>query len=194
MFEIVKAIHDAIRTESTLAFVLVIAALFAFLGGSTAWVVDTAYKRSQGETKIERHLSEWQRVKIISNLSRYTGQKAVILASEGVDTWSYAREFRDVLGGAGWKVRGPLPAPASAPAVDVQVSVNVRYFGSTPPEPLLTLQGTLKFVEVRCRDLLVMDPKVPPSVAVIWVVAKGTIPPSSYPPLEVRGVEIPEEF
>lgn len=46
MFELVRAIHEALGIESTWAFVLVIAAIFAFLSGGAAWIVDKGYKNS----------------------------------------------------------------------------------------------------------------------------------------------------
>src|SRR5438876_11915650 len=49
MFEIVRAIHEALHTESTLVFVLSISTVFAVLGGSVAWVVDSGYKNSRHE-------------------------------------------------------------------------------------------------------------------------------------------------
>ncbi|MGA2001472.1 MAG: hypothetical protein ABSG52_15900 [Terriglobales bacterium] len=49
MFEMVKAIHEALGIESTWAFVLVIASVFAFLSGGVAWVVDKGYKKSVQE-------------------------------------------------------------------------------------------------------------------------------------------------
>ena len=49
MFEMVKAIHEALHIESTWAFVVVIAAAFALMSGSVAWVVDQGYKNSVRE-------------------------------------------------------------------------------------------------------------------------------------------------
>jgi hypothetical protein len=46
MFEIVKAIHEALHIQSTWAFVTVIAFGCAFFGGGTAWIVDRGYKNS----------------------------------------------------------------------------------------------------------------------------------------------------
>ena len=46
MFEIVEAIHKALRIESTWAFVLVIAFGSFMVGGFFAWVVDEGYKNS----------------------------------------------------------------------------------------------------------------------------------------------------
>jgi hypothetical protein len=46
MFDIVKAFHEAFHTESTWAFVLPVAAMFAIMSGSLAWVIDKGYKKS----------------------------------------------------------------------------------------------------------------------------------------------------
>src|SRR5258708_14219779 len=53
----VKAIHEALGIESTWAFVLVIAGIFALLSGSTAWIIDTGYKRSIHEASESRNLA-----------------------------------------------------------------------------------------------------------------------------------------
>ena len=47
MWETIRAIHEALGIESTWAFVLIIAGVFAFLSGSVAWVVDRGYKNSE---------------------------------------------------------------------------------------------------------------------------------------------------
>lgn len=54
MFEMVKAFHEAFHTESTWAFVLPIALIFALMSGSIAWVIDKGYKNSRdaGENPI----------------------------------------------------------------------------------------------------------------------------------------------
>jgi hypothetical protein len=49
MFEFIKSLHEAIHTDSTLAFILFVAAIFAIIGGSLAWVVDLGYQRSLKE-------------------------------------------------------------------------------------------------------------------------------------------------
>lgn len=56
MFEIVEAIHKAIRTESTMAFVLLISLCFACGGGVLAWIVDKGYKNSA--EYLEAHSTE----------------------------------------------------------------------------------------------------------------------------------------
>jgi hypothetical protein len=45
MFEIIKAFHEALRTENTWPFVVVLALLGALVFGLGAWVVDIGYKR-----------------------------------------------------------------------------------------------------------------------------------------------------
>lgn len=62
MFEVVRAIHEAIRTESTLIFVLTIAGFFAVLGGGAAWIVDKGYKNTLKERQqIEQRKPEQSR-------------------------------------------------------------------------------------------------------------------------------------
>jgi hypothetical protein len=46
MFDMVKAIHEALHIESTWAFVLVVSLVFALMSGGVAWVVDKGYKNS----------------------------------------------------------------------------------------------------------------------------------------------------
>lgn len=46
VFEVIKSIHGAIRSESTWAFVLVIALVFSVIGGTIAWITDVSYKRA----------------------------------------------------------------------------------------------------------------------------------------------------
>ena len=50
MFEMVKAIHEALHIESTWGFVLIVAAAFALMSGGVAWVVDKVYKNSIKES------------------------------------------------------------------------------------------------------------------------------------------------
>jgi hypothetical protein len=49
MFEIVKAIHEALHTQSTWAFVLIVALIFGSTSGGLAWVVDQGYKNTLRE-------------------------------------------------------------------------------------------------------------------------------------------------
>jgi len=46
MFEFIKMIHEALGIESTWAFVLVVASVFALLGGGVGFLVDKQYKNS----------------------------------------------------------------------------------------------------------------------------------------------------
>lgn len=54
MFEIVRAIHEAIRSESTWAFVLVISTSFALTSGVVAYIVDRGYKNKAQEIQEEQ--------------------------------------------------------------------------------------------------------------------------------------------
>jgi hypothetical protein len=197
MFEIVEAIHKALRTESTLAFVLVIAALFAVVGGAAAWVVDAGYKNSPEYRKEHeppdngRKLAEWQRVKMIAILSRFPGQHVAILASAGDETLAYATQFRAVFKDSNWKVEGPKPAPEDQPAIDLQVSVSTKFLGteSAMPPGFQALKGALDFVGLKCRSKFIMDPDVSTNVVFLWVGAKSPdgMTPDNYPPLETHG-------
>jgi hypothetical protein len=159
------------------------------------WVVSIRWIHGrESEVARIRHLSDWQRVKLISSLSRYDNQKVVIVASAGGDTRTYAEDLGNALKGAGWRVRGPLSAPPGIPVVDVQVSVAGKYFGQQPPEAYATLRGTLEFVGIRCRNRLVMDPAVPDDVALVWVGGQGNLMPSNLPPIAVQGMTIPSDF
>jgi hypothetical protein len=54
MFEIVKAIHEALHTQSTWAFVLIVALIFGSISGGLAWIVDQGYKNTLKETDTVR--------------------------------------------------------------------------------------------------------------------------------------------
>jgi hypothetical protein len=47
VFDIVEALHKALRIESTLAFVLIIGLGAGLIGAFLAWVIDTGYKNSE---------------------------------------------------------------------------------------------------------------------------------------------------
>lgn len=194
MFEIVEAIHKVLRTESTLVFVLVIAGLFAIGGGTVAWLVDAGYKNSpeyQADHARGRTLEEWQRVGLVAILSRYPNQRVVILASVGEETLSYADQLRRVLKGSKWRVDGPKPAPVDQPAVDLQVSVSMKYFGNEAAMPpgFQALKSGVDFVGLKARHNFIMDPDVSPDLVVLWVGAKSPdgMSPDNYPPLVTHG-------
>jgi hypothetical protein len=94
MFEFVEAVHKALKTESTIAFVLVIAGVFAVGGGALAWVVDQGYKNSAEYKKEHKGapgpLAEWQQTLILTTLSQFPGHKILILAGVGEETAAYA--------------------------------------------------------------------------------------------------------
>ena len=61
MYDIVEGIHKAFKIESTWAFVILIAAGSAIVGGFLAWVIDTGYKNS-AEYKAEHAAPKSQAV------------------------------------------------------------------------------------------------------------------------------------
>jgi hypothetical protein len=77
MFELVKAIHEALHIQSTWAFVTVIAFGFAVFSGGAAWIVDRGYKNSllheeNGKvTVIEQNATN-------SNCSNITGENVKV--------------------------------------------------------------------------------------------------------------------
>jgi hypothetical protein len=133
-----------------------------------------------------RRLAEWQKVKLIALLSRYPGEKVLILASLGSETWDYARDFRDVFLTAKWNVEGPKPAPLSEPAIDVQVSAD-NYVPARPETQAVL--GAFKFVGIKCRGTCILDPNIRRGLIVVWVGAKSPDEqkPDNYPPLSFDG-------
>ena len=57
MFEIVRAIREALGVESTLGFVAIMALAFAFLGAGAGWIVDRAYKNTSARQQVQRGTS-----------------------------------------------------------------------------------------------------------------------------------------
>jgi len=57
MFELAKAIHEAIHTESTAAFMVTIAVVFALLGTGVGWIVDRQYKNTLAEKQMIKAVS-----------------------------------------------------------------------------------------------------------------------------------------
>jgi len=195
MFLIVEAIHKALRTESTLVFVLVIAGVFAVGGGAVAWLVDKGYKNSpeyreeHGSLTTGRRLEEWQKVRMVAMLSPHSGQHVVILASAGEETSTYANQFRDVFSASKWRVDGPKPAPPDQPALDLQISVSGQFFGHELPAAYQAVRGALQFTGMKMRPTYIADPDIKPDVIVLWVGPKSpdSMEPGNYPPLVTHG-------
>ncbi len=110
----------------------------------------------------------------------------MVMASEGEDTWEYAKEIADALGdgGAKWAVKGPLSADPKIPVVDIQLSICACLLpASNSAFPFQTLIGTMEFVGMRVRKGLILDSHITcPNIAVLWIGGKGTIDPDMLPP------------
>jgi hypothetical protein len=79
MFETVRAIHEALRTESTLAFVLFMAMVFAVLNGGVAWLVDRGYKNSLVEAQSETR--PW--LFVSPNIDQSSGSISLVVSNQG---------------------------------------------------------------------------------------------------------------
>ena len=77
MFDIVKAFHEAFHTESTWAFVVPIALMFALMSGSLAWVIEKGYKRSIAE----QHASDAHKPPEIGPLKQALDEKTRALSA-----------------------------------------------------------------------------------------------------------------
>jgi hypothetical protein len=132
----------------------------------------TAQSESESQSDT-RHLSEWQRGKIGSEVSQYLGKKVLIMASSGKNTWSYAQEFRDVFASSGWKVEGPkhLP-PIDELIIDLQLSTNGR-LGTPPKSEVLAVLNSFKAAGIKHRERIMLDPDISPDLLVLWVGAKS---------------------
>jgi hypothetical protein len=115
-----------------------------------------------------RHLWEYQREQMLSEITRYPGARLDILATSGESTLAYARELRDVFRLAQWRVVGPKPPPREIDEgiIDVQVSAHSGANGA--PQVAAVLAG-LKRAGVKHRQSCIVDPDVPDGLTVLWV-------------------------
>jgi hypothetical protein len=185
MFEIVEAIHRALKTESTFAFVLVIAGVFAVGGGILGWLVDAGYKNSadykKEHTPVPGRLQEWQQTILLTTFSQYPGHKVLILAGVGDETAAYANQFKDLFQKSGWIVDGPKRAPINQVVFDVQLSRD-QYIETHPEVPIIVST----FVSARIRHRPgTHDPGIPSDWLVLWVGAKAPDGEPDHIPLQV---------
>jgi hypothetical protein len=135
-----------------------------------------------------RSLTDWQEVMLRARLSGHKGQRVLILVANTEETVNYAGQFKALFSGPdiGWKVEGPLIAPADEPVGDVQLSISDEYWAH-PPDLVFVLKNALAFIGLRGRDTFIYDPNVHQDEIALWI---G--PPSphgesnSMLPLEVR--------
>jgi hypothetical protein len=115
MFEIVRAIHQALHTESTLVFVLVVAGVFAVLSGGTAYLVDEGYKNTQTVERQthQRHLTTEQVVGIEAMADNFPKDALlyVRIPTDDIEAQNYGKEIWAAFGG---KVKGSLVSVSGA--------------------------------------------------------------------------------
>jgi hypothetical protein len=109
MFEIVRAIHEALGTESTFVFVLVVVLVFGSLSGGAAYIVDKGYKNARtGERQShERHLTSQQVVGLTQMADNFP-KKAFLyvrVPTNDVEAQNYGKEIWAAFEG---KVSGSL--------------------------------------------------------------------------------------
>jgi hypothetical protein len=104
-------------------------------------------------------------------LSRFKGQKLVILASTGEETWSFANEFKRLLSGkeVGWNVEGPIKAPIDQRVMDIQLSMDEDSFGGKESDAVMTLKDALNFTRLVARKTIVADPAIYPHEIGMWI-------------------------
>jgi len=143
---------------------------------------DQSRPSSQKEERVGtvRLLTEWQKTTLTADLSRYRGQKILLLASSGPEAQSFANDLKVFLSSKdiGWKVEGPIPAPTDQRVMDMQITVNDDYWGKQDPDAALALRENLKFVGIRVRQAMVVDPGVDSDQIALWI---GPDSPSGQP-------------
>jgi hypothetical protein len=115
----------------------------------------------------DRHLTEYMRTIMRSNLSKYGGTKLSLLSTGGPKSLAYAAELRDFFESLGWHVDGPRPVPVGDERlVDIQISVSSRYRNKSFPtatDLLNSLEG------IKHRRRLVLDDAISSDLIVVWV-------------------------
>lgn len=119
----------------------------------------------------KRHLWEWQKAALTTQIAKFRGSRVLILSSRGAEAWSYANDFRDTFKSAGWTVEGPKAAPQDeGTMIDVQESAGT----SKPVAPeVLAVRDALANARLKRRNGFVYDPDVPKGLIVIWVGANS---------------------
>ncbi len=132
-------------------------------------------QKQQLVTLRKQIFDDWQRVIILQTLSQFPRQKVLILSGVGDKALARANEFRDMFVKSKWIVEGPRTAPLNQMVLDVQISADNR----SPTRPEVTaIFSALKSAGVKCRDSVILDPKVPQDLMVLWV---GAETPPGFP-------------
>jgi hypothetical protein len=140
VFEIVRAIHEALGTDSTLVFVLVVILVFGTLSGGAAYLVHRGYKNSRSTEKLafERHLTPGQIVGLTDMAANFpkTAFLYVRIPTSDLEAQAYGKE---IWGAVSDKVQGSLVYGSGPiiPSQGLQVASgsfsekNSGYVGST---------------------------------------------------------------
>lgn len=158
-------------------------------GNYVMWRLRTLPDPRELEAQSEnRHLWEYQKARMVQEITKYAGAKLLILTTSGEHTQDYAKGFYDVFANqAHWDVTGPRVLPAFYESmIDVQVSADNGI--PSRPEVLAVING-LKDAGVKCRKGYVYDPDVKRGLIVLWIgpkspdsVASGACAPVSFKP------------
>lgn len=121
VFEIVRAIHEALGTDSTLAFVLVVVLLFGTLSGGAAYLVDRGYKnaRTTERMALERHLTADQLIGVGKMADNFPKDAFlyVRVPTNDIEAQNYGKEIWTAFGG---KVKGSLIYGSGGPTSPIQ--------------------------------------------------------------------------
>ena len=118
------------------------------------------------------HLSEWQKTTLIGYLSKYRGQKILLLDTDGQESKSLAQDLKLFLSSndIGWKVEGPIPAPLDQRVMDLHVSGAEDTFGKNDDPPSMrVLRDGLNFVGIQTANDVLADPQLYSGEIALWV-------------------------
>ncbi len=131
-----------------------------------------------------RHIWEYQKLRLIRDLSKYADAKISLLASDtGTETWNYAQELAQVLRLAKWSVQGPERLPRVYDGMlDIQVSADDA---SPPRQEVKATLDALTSAGIKHRTPVTRDPGVARGLILLWI---GSRSPDGINPDDCSGV------
>jgi hypothetical protein len=196
---LVRAYSHYAGRKRLLAYLIIFAIAGAlgcvyWYGINRALVKSEVLQPTPGPVEVKgRHLTEWQRGRLMSYVSAHPGTRIRILVSEGQETLAYANDFLDVFKKAGWVTEEPKAAPASLLVMDTRLAADD--YKPARPE-VLQLRETLKDMQIKTAKYSIMDGNIPRGWMVLWVGAESppdwspeTVPPYAVPPDEFAQVK-----
>ena len=103
--------------------------------------------------------------------------RIVVTSSAPDETIDYANQLRDFFRAHKWNAIGPETAATDQIVQNIQLSVSEQNVGKRP-EAVAAIESQMRFVGLRLRDALVLDPLVLPKELVMWV---GPDTPPGFP-------------